>query len=333
MDEFEKPSLSVKEKGILKKVQLKIAYCAYCQPYDSGEPVWIFGDRIELDELFYDLTDSEKSIEKIKKHLHCPHCGHDDLSWDEEIGIKTDYEKKVDDLMKEAAIVHGNDLKNLKKLIKNNPLLVYKDLLAQDIYNEIKGEKFPITKIKGSFYRARKVENSKILDSEELKFPPMGKSHEGRFNHAGQSHLYLADNEQTAVIEVSEGHNSSLVWYQEFEVENEINNILDLSYSLGDISLSSTVLFLALTEYNDAVYKDGGNVDNWKPDYFLTRYIMDCAKHCGYNGIKYNSTKDIGYNTVLFFPENLKIKPIDRPKIYIFMKKEDDDIFQTPYFQ
>lgn len=39
MDEFEKPNLSPKEKGILKKVQSQIAYCVYCQPYDSGELV------------------------------------------------------------------------------------------------------------------------------------------------------------------------------------------------------------------------------------------------------------------------------------------------------
>ena len=208
MDEFEKPNLSPKEKGILKKVQSQIAYCVYCQPYDSGEPVWIFGDRTDLDDLIYNYTDSEKSIEKIKKHLYCPHCGHDDLTWDDEIGVKTDYEKKVDSLMEEVAIVHGNDLKYLKKLIDKNPLLVYKDPLAQDIFNEIEHKKFPITKIKGKFYRARKVEDSKILDSDELKCPPTGKSNEGRFNHAGQSHLYLASDKETAIREISEGHNS-----------------------------------------------------------------------------------------------------------------------------
>lgn len=332
MDEFEKPNLSPKEKGILKKVQSQIAYCVYCQPYDSGEPVWIFGNRTDLDDLIYNYTDSDKSIEKIKKHLYCPHCGHDDLTWDDEIGVKTDYEKKVDGLMEEVAIVHGNDLKHLKKLIDKNPLLVYKDPLAQNIFNEIKNKKFPITKIKGKFYRARKVENSKILNSDELKCPPTGKSNEGRFNHAGQSHLYLANNKETAIREISEGHNSLLLWYQEFDVEKEVDSILDLSYSFGDISLSSSVLFLALTEYSDAVYKDGGNLDNWKPDYFLTRYIMDCAKHCGYNGIKYNSTKDRGgHNYVLFYPEKVKLKAIDRPQIYILMKKEDDDVFMSPF--
>jgi hypothetical protein len=282
--------------------------------------------------LIYNYTDSEKSIEKIKKHLYCPHCGHDDLTWDDEIGVKTDYEKKVDGLMEEVAIVHGNDLKYLKKLIDKNPLLVYKDPLAQDIFDEIENKKFPITKIKDKFYRARKVEDSKILDSDELKCPPTGKSNEGRFNHAGQSHLYLASDKETAIREISEGHNSLLLWYQEFDVEKEINNILDLSYSFGNISLSSSVLFLALTEYNDAVYKDGGNLDNWKPDYFLTRYIMDCAKYCGYNGIKYNSTKDgVGHNFVLFYPEKVKLKAIDRPQIYILMKKEDDDVFKSPF--
>ena len=149
---------------------------------------------------------------------------------------------------------------------------------------------------------------------------------------SGQSHLYLASDKETAIREISEGHNSLLLWYQEFDVEKEINNILDLSYSFENISLSSSVLFLALTEYNDAVYKNGGNLDNWKPDYFLTRYIMDCAKYCGYNGIKYNSTKDgVGHNFVLFYPEKVKLKAIDRPQIYILMKKEDNDVFKSPF--
>lgn len=41
------------------------------------------------------------------------------------------------------------------------------------------------------------------------------------FNHAGQSHLYLANNKETAIREISEGHNSLLLWYQEFDVEKE----------------------------------------------------------------------------------------------------------------
>lgn len=331
MDEFEKPNLSPKEKGVLKKVQSEIAYCIYCQPYDSGEAVWIFGDKVDLDDLIFKYTDSEKTIKKIKIHLYCPHCGHDNFTWDEEIGVKTEYENKADELMEEVAILHGTDLKDLKELIDKNPLLVYKNPLAQNIFQEIESKKFPIINISGKFYRARKVEDSKILNSDELKCPPIGKSNEGRFNHAGQSHLYLANNKETAVMEISEGHNSSLLWYQEFDIEEKVDKILDLSYSFGDISLSSSVLFLALTKYGDAIYKEGGNIENWRPDYFLTRYIMDCAKHCGYNGIKYNSTKDaLGYNYVLFFPEVVKSQAIDRPQVYIFMKKEDDDIFNSP---
>lgn len=330
MDEFEKSSLSSKEKKIFKEVQSQIAYCAYCQPYDSGEPVWIHGDKVELDDLFFDYELSDKSIEKIKEHLFCPYCGHEDFSWDYEIGVKSDYEKKIEKLMAEVSAIHGTDLKRLIKFIEKNPLLVYKDPLAQDVFNEIERKGFPVTEVKGKFYRARKVENSNILDSDELHCPPMGKSHEGRFNHSGQSHLYLASDIETAINEVSSDCFSQLIWYQEFVVKNKVGNIIDLSYTFGDISLSSSVLCLALTECRDAIYKDGGNKENWKPDYFLTRFIMDCAKYCGYNGIKYNSTKSVlGYNVVLFFPEKIKLIPVNRPKIFIFMKNAKEDVFES----
>ncbi len=74
MDEEDKPKLTAKEEGFRKKIQSQIAYCTYCQPYDGGEPVWIFGTRAELDELFEHYDVPPEYLKRIMKHLHCPNC-------------------------------------------------------------------------------------------------------------------------------------------------------------------------------------------------------------------------------------------------------------------
>ncbi len=155
--------------------------------------------------------------------------------------------------------------------------------------------------------------------------PPKGKPLEGRFNHSGQSHLYLSNNLNTAIKEVVGLNRTQLVWTQEFSIEKEIKNILDLSFNWENLTPSTSAMLLSL-KLNNSIDRTDRNKENWRPDYYMTRYIMDCAKELEYSGIKYNSTKDLyEFDLVLFHPQQVGLKSIGRPKIQIFKKEEEED--------
>lgn len=329
MDEFNLPELTKKEERLKNKVQSKIEYCLYCQPYDEGEAVWIYGDRIDLYDLMDDCKVPEESKERIAKHLYCPYCTHSNFTLGLEVGVKTKFEKEVDAHMDEVYGLYGGEVRELESLLEQYPLLAYQNSLAKRIHKEINQRKLPVTSINGRFFRARKVESSEVISSRKMYNPPVGKPSEGRFNHAGQSHLYLANEKATAIKEVINDEHAVLVWTQEFEISQSVDHILDLSFDWGMLTPSTSTLLLSLKVYN-TIGRNDRNKENWKPDYFLTRYIMDCAKQAGYNGIKYNSTKDeYNFDLVLFYPEKVKIKAVGKPSIEIFLNKQEEDRFTS----
>jgi hypothetical protein len=175
------------------------------------------------------------------------------------------------------------------------------------------------------FYRGRLSANSNILNSDDFLNAPIGKSSEGRFNHNGQSHLYLCDVKEGAMLEVvSEG----LVWIQEFKFNKIVNNILNLKFESDEISISTNALLISL-HFSNALTKYDNNTENWKPDYFITRFIMDCARNNGYNGIIYNSIKHFNAsNLVLFYPNEIDIKTVGNPEIL----KQNSQNFSTREF-
>ncbi|MDH7462613.1 RES family NAD+ phosphorylase [Chitinophagaceae bacterium 26-R-25] len=329
MNEFDLPELTGKEERLRKKVQSKIEYCSYCQPYDEGEVIWIYGDQIELNDLMDDCNVPEKDKQKIARHLHCPYCGHADFDLGFEVGVKTRFEKQVDAHMEEVYGLYGDEVIELENLLEQYPLLAYQNKLAKRIHKEINQRKLPFTIIQGEFYRARKVESSEVLSSGKMYNPPVGKPSEGRFNHAGQSHLYLANDKATSIKEVISDEHAVLVWTQKFEISKTVNDILDLSFDWSKLTPSTSTLLLSLKVYN-TIGRNDRNKENWKPDYFLTRYLMDCAKQAGYKGIKYNSTKDeYNFDLVLFYPDQVKITAVGKPTIEIFLNKQEEEKFTS----
>lgn len=332
MDGLEKPELTLKEEKYRKKVQSKIENCIDCQPFDEGEPVWIFGERTELDELLYDLKVPEKYWDNVISHLSCPYCGNAHFYNGIDIGIKTRFDKDVEKHMDEVYALYGTELQNFEELLEKYPLLAYSNKFAKRIYRELKERKLPTEQVIGEYYRARKVESSEVLNKDRMYNPPTGKPHEGRFNHAGQSHLYLSNDKATAIKEIVSDEHSLLVWCQKFEIIESVENVLDLSFNWSNLTPSTSTLLLSLKVFN-SIGRSDRNKELFKPDYYLTRYIMDCAKEQGYNGIKYNSIKDTReYDVVLFYPDKLKIVAIGDPRIEIFMNKEDKNEFQANIF-
>lgn len=320
------PELNKQEERYLKRVQNKIFYCSNDQPYDSGEVVWIFGDQIELTELLYDCNIPEKNWDNVIAHLVCPGCGYSNFEGGENVGLQTKYEKDIETYTKQTVKKYGKRIKDFLHYLERCPMLGFQHSFGRKIYKEIELDNIKTTAVEGVFYRARPVKSSEILTSKKMAKAPSGKPTEGRFNHSGQSHLYLANDMKTALKEVAITEDPLLAWCQIFSIDEPISKILDLSFDWTDLSLSTSALLLSLKMEN-AIDKTGCNKEFWRPDYFLTRYIMDCALALGYNGIKYNSTKDVaGYNIVIFRPENHLIKPIGEPTVESFAKSPTSKI-------
>ena len=326
-DELYTPGLTRKEENFRQKIQSDIIACYNCQPYDSGEPVWIHGEKTEIEDLFFKFNVDEKYWENIVSHLVCQECG-TQITLGCDVAVKTKYENQLDKFIKESKKSFLNKIESFLKFLNKNSLLGYKHSVGKSIYRELKLNKFPITKLSSNdnFYRARKVSNQDIIESAEMFNAPIGKSTEGRFNHSGQSHLYLAESKETSIKEVVQNLRNCLVWVQEFKLFSEVDNILDLTFDITNISLNDNPLLLSLSLAN-VLEETKNNNEFWRPDYFITRYIMDCAKELGYSGIKYNSTRSFfSYNVVLFYPESIIIENIGNPLVEIF-KKNDLDIF------
>lgn len=330
MEEF-KPTLSKKEEKIRKKIQSEIKYCDYDQPYDSGDVIWIYGDKIDLYDMLSAYDISEASMDKIVDHLYCPGCGNEYLELMSSIGTETAYEKELDIYYSKASKLFINEVDAFEKELEQYPLLALNNKIAKSIFKEIEKETLPITSVKGTFFRARRVESSEIYNTEKMYHPPIGKSNEGRFNHSGQSHLYLANAKETAIKEVIAQDNALLVWTQEFLIENPVDKILDLSFDWSMFSTSTKTLLVALN-IDNSLRRSERNIDNWKPDYFLTRFIMDCARKFGYKGIKYNSAKGYGeYDLVLFYPQEIDIIAQGKPMIEIFQgSNESNELYELP---
>lgn len=319
--------LTLKEERLKDKVQKEILSCYNCQPYDCGEPVWIHGERTDIEDLFYSLNINEKYWDTIVEHLCCL-CGTELDTIDCQVGIKSKYEKDLDKFVNDASKLYERKIEFFTNLLENTPFLGFKDSFGKKLYKELETGKFPVIElnINESYFRARKVNSHDVLESNKMLNAPKGKPTEGRFNHSGQSYLYLAENKETAIREVAQKDLSFLVWYQEFKLEKKVKKILDLTYDLDLISLSSNALLIILFLTN-SLEKFENNLENWRPDYFITRFIMDCAKDLGYKGIKYNSTKSLhDFNIVLFYVDDLELSKIGDPLIEIF-KDEHREIF------
>jgi len=306
-----------------KKLQSEIAYCATCQPWEDGEPFWILGDKIELTDLmdYYDVPEDDDFREELANELHCEGCG-TDLNLYDDVGIRTKEEKKIAGTWKFWNKNYRPRIEEFGKFLEKNPYLGLNHKIGKEIFRSI--NKYPsINILKETWWRTRKPDGSKAFTSNDM-YPPSNPEKEGRFNHFGQGAFYLALSQQTAAEEVLE-ENEALVWIQQFEII-EIKNILDLSsYDLSSSIPSDKEIPILALGLNMVLPQMIPNKDSpWKPEYFIPRFISDCAKHHGFKGIKFKSSKTYSDNIVLFDWEKKSIKPIENPKIIVFKKEKKE---------
>lgn len=294
----------------------EICGCYNCQPWEGGEPVWI-EPKSDLYDLLQDYEVEEKDMEEALEGFDCPRCG---TSLEEPyaaVSVKTEYDRQVAKIFDEL----DND-KITKRLVDFNnfitslPYLSILHPVGKDIFACIgKAPTFDITNEK--WFRARLLnDESRIFSSDEMKAPDPNRVYikEGRYNHTGQSFLYLSSDSKTAFLEIKSSKENTCVM-QEFTVSN-LKNILDLRFNYNDIPTDVDIIYLALI-YNGYLDQVSEKKSSWKPEYFIPRFVADAARNYGYSGIIYTSAASLfGSNLTIFDCKSNNIAPNNRPFLY-----------------
>lgn len=318
------PRLNKTAQRHLEKVQKKIHYCVTCQPYEGSDYIWVFGERIELNDLFEYCSVPEKYRDDIAQHLVCPNCGRDMFERWEDVGLEDPDDAENRKNIRVAEKKYGKQIDFFQEHLKALPSLALSHPLGRKIAKEISKGNLPVCNVSGAFFRARIVKGSEVFDTDDMGAPPIGSSLDGRYHHAGQSVLYLSKDQEVAINEILESKvDKALVWVQEYEID-KIDNLLDLSRNGDSIgTLTSPLLIAILTKRAiDRRVEDPNKT--WKPQYFITRFISDCARASGFQGILYSSTKFYGKNVVLFYPEKVNLKEKGNPKVLIYQRRVHD---------
>lgn len=302
----------------IKHIQPQIAYCATCQPYDDGEVVWILGRKIDLEEIFDEYEISEAMRDELTSKLVCKGCGRQ-LCRGDAIGIKTKEEIEEQRLINKKWRLWDQKyepmIDEFQIVLEKTPYLGLSHKVGKQIYDKI--QTFPISEIKNEmWFRARRIEDGRPLKHSDM-LPHSSPASEGRFSHYGQSVFYLASEPFAAAVEVLDIQKEDLAWIQKIKID-KIPNILNLySYIFED---DPAIPLLALGLINKKLKTLAPSKDStWKPEYFIPRFISDCAKKRGFNGILYYSAKHHAKNLVLFdYKEKNVFSPLGEPQIMQF---------------
>ncbi|HBJ1646680.1 TPA: RES family NAD+ phosphorylase [Clostridium botulinum] len=179
-------------------------------------------------------------------------------------------------------------------------------------------DKFPsILLIDKIFYRSRIGKNNKSITvddfeteinfpyvKEEMRNAPPLKVAAGRFNRMGESMMYLASNEETALAESKPdvGHVCSV---EEFVCKDE-GKFLDMrKKSMCQIRIEDNLVFRNICDsisrmFNEPVTRDEQN------KYLITEFLSDIFRKMGFVGIAYDSSLTNQYNIVSFYPKKIE---------------------------
>lgn len=180
-------------------------------------------------------------------------------------------------------------------IVNTTPFLVLENPFAQRVLSEIRqlATSVATTRLGTPCYRGRKRKDIRSpTDTAEFGPPSASATPEGRYNHAGKPVLYLASDVDTCLLEVDSPADGAYV--AEAHILRPVR-VLDLAAdSLPSDILSALIAssLLSATPENRGWERVG---------YAFSRFVADCARSSGYDGIKYPSVRAAtGYNLVLF---------------------------------
>ena len=138
---------------------------------------------------------------------------------------------------------------------------------------------------KERLYRGRSMGIGVIATLADFDFPPKEVISVGRYNHAGDSVLYLASTEEVCKAEMR--HSPSL-WVSSFDFTAHLKILDLLAPHETDHEFSELLSFISFSVLLSAKSKDQGF---HRPEYVFSRFVKDCAVHAGFDAIKYPSTR------------------------------------------
>lgn len=315
-----------------KCVMEDVVGCYNCQPWDEGSPFWL-GPHQRLYEILQACDIKRKYRQRVIEDLRCPRCGTDFTEVWDEVELKSVYDKQVEAILERAQSPELIErLSTFSNFLEYYPYLGLSDPrgLGKEIMDKI--TRWPTSHLNPrDWYRARKLDReSRIYKSEEMCVPDPEKVEvrEGRFNHTGQSFLYLSNSPETAFLEVCHG-DENICALQKFKATTKVT-VLDLRFDyFSGIDPESDLIYITLI-YNDTLTQKPSIGSSWKPEYFVPRFVADCARLCGYDGIWFSSAvKYGGENLVVFSPKLKVFIPEGDCEPFFFSAKKDIDVSGT----
>lgn len=299
----------------VEAVQAHVAYCLYCQPYDGGDPVWVFGRRGTVDEVL-DLEGVPENLrDEVAARISCPNCGKGGFERWEDYGAKSEHEIRADARWEKWYDEYQGRVEDFAAHLKQFPYLGLLHPVGKLIHDSINSFKAELVKDQ-VWRRARKPIGAKMPTVEDMMPPPPNlAAAEGRFSHFGQSVFYLANNDQAALAEILDRDSGENVgWVQDFQV-HDAGRILDLRRDVNDAE-DESIPIVALGLISEHLPSLQPNPDSaWKPEYFVPRFIADVARHEGFDGIMFESRKHYYCNLVLFSWNEDRIEPDGTPRL------------------
>lgn len=313
-----------------ERVQPQIAYCITCQPYEGGDEVWVFGIRSCLNDLMDHVGVPEADRDGVAELLHCPHCGRDAFERWDDYGEKPEEEIEADRRWAEWHHKFEGRVEEFAAHLEQFPYLGLNHPIGRKITATIRA--FPKANLEASSWcRARRPDGARVFSVADLRPPsPRDARAEGRFNHFGQSVFYLAESEQAALRETLDPEaGEGFAWVQQFDLP-ALSDILDLRTSFFAAG-SPDLPVLALGLINSHLPRLVPEQDSaWKPEYFVPRFVADCARSQGFRGIIFNSRKHYEANLVLFSWDDLAITPTGEPRLVLLQTLPADDFAGGP---
>jgi len=287
-----------------EELSKEIAGCQSCNsdiiPYTQ-----IYGDPSDLENAGSLLEENGFSVwtgnskdelaSVILENLYCSTCN---SSFSDDDPYVTEWEKSnwYGDFQEEKEIldkvfnISEDEANSFIEHLINYPMLALHHKIGQKIYDSIKYNELDLTKILKPeivFYRGRtrkKRERLATFIPEELWNPPKALSSQGRFNFAGVSTLYLADNLQILRDELSLDDEEESMDVAEFKILKPLR--------IFDLTGNNSSLFSNMSPESPR--------DIIKREYVFPNFIAQCLMILGYNGIGYDSVKGEGKNYCFF---------------------------------